>query len=79
MKWYTSTLENCNTIKESQNSFYNLPNDTGTNDYSIPEPLQGETNYCIVVSDTYYNNLSDENKARCSNTMPSNYEWVYED
>lgn len=79
MKWYISTLENCNAIKKYQNSFYKLPNNTGTTDYSAPQQLQGETNYCLVISDSYYNKLSDEDKAKCRNTMPSNYEWTYQD
>lgn len=79
MKWYISTLENCSNIKVNQNNFYKMPKGSITTDYSIPEPLQGEANYCIIVSDTYYDNLSDEDKARCSNTMPSNYQWTYED
>lgn len=70
MKYYISTIENCEEIKELQDSFLGYPSiETKTTTYCDVFGIENSNDYLIIVSDEYYDLLSDAQKSKCEDEL----------
>ena len=70
MKYYISTIQDCEDIKKLQDSFLGYPSiDTKTTTYSDVFGIENSSDYLLVISDEYYDNLSDAQKAKCEDAL----------
>jgi len=70
MKYYISTIQDCEDIKKLQDSFLGYPSiDTKTITYSDVFGIENSNDYLLVISDEYYDNLSDAQKAKCEDEL----------
>tara|TARA_R100000084_G_C4546882_1_gene98202 strand:- start:94 stop:327 length:234 start_codon:yes stop_codon:yes gene_type:complete len=70
MKYYISTIQDCEDIKKLQDSFLGYPSiDTKTTTYSDVFGIENSSDYLLVISDEYYDNLSDAQKAKCKDEL----------
>lgn len=70
MKYYISTIQDCEDIKELQDSFLGYPSiENKTTTYSDVFGIENSSDYLLVISDEYYDNLSDAQKSKCEDEL----------
>lgn len=69
MKYYVSTLANCKDVKERQDSFLGYPTSGVTKNYSSVLSIEDSSDYTVIISDDFYNELTIEEKNICADSV----------
>lgn len=69
MKYYVSTLADCKDIKERQDSFLGYPTSGVTQTYCFVLSIENSSDYTVIISDDFYNELTSDEKGKCANSV----------
>lgn len=70
MKYYVSTLDSCEDIKERQDSFLGYPTSGVTKTYSLVYSIEDSSYYTVLVSNDFYTELTVDEMDRCLDNAP---------